>query len=54
MTDIRTRKADHIELALEPKHQARQGSGFDRLGFEPNPLPQMDLEDIELSSHLVS
>ncbi len=53
MTDIRTRKADHIELALEPKHQARQGSGFDRLGFEPNPLPQMALEDIELSSHFL-
>jgi isopentenyl-diphosphate delta-isomerase len=50
LTDIRTRKADHITLALEPKHQALQGSRFDRLCFEPNPLPQMALEDIELSS----
>jgi isopentenyl-diphosphate delta-isomerase len=53
LTDIRTRKADHITLALEPKHQALQGSRFDRLCFEPNPLPQMALEDIELSSHFL-
>ena len=53
MTDIRTRKSDHITLALEPKHQALQGSRFDRLGFEPNPLPQMALEDIELSGHFL-
>jgi isopentenyl-diphosphate delta-isomerase len=53
MTDIRTRKADHIALALEPKHQARQGSGFDRLCFEPIPLPQMALKDIELHSNFL-
>jgi isopentenyl-diphosphate delta-isomerase len=47
MTDIRTRKADHIELALKLEHQAKQGAGFDRLCFEPNPLPQVALKDIE-------
>ena len=48
MTDIRTRKADHIELALKSMHQSQQGAGFDRLSFEPNPLPQIALNDIEL------
>ena len=50
MTDINSRKADHIALASEVKHQAAQGSGFDRLRFEPNPLPQMSLQDIKLDS----
>ena len=50
MTDINTRKADHIALASKAKHQAAQGSGFDRLRFEPNPLPQMSLQDIQLDS----
>jgi isopentenyl-diphosphate Delta-isomerase len=53
MTDIRNRKADHIALALQPKHQAQQSSGFDRLRFEPNPLPQMALEDINLGSQFL-
>jgi isopentenyl-diphosphate delta-isomerase len=48
MTDINSRKADHIALASDAKHQAAQGSGFDRLRFEPNPLPQMSLDDIQL------
>ena len=47
---ISDRKADHIALALQNSHQSAQGAGFDRLRFEPNPLPQMALEDIDLSS----
>jgi isopentenyl-diphosphate delta-isomerase len=50
MTDIRARKADHIELALQPKHQARCGTGFERIRFEPNPLPQMSLQEVEFNS----
>jgi isopentenyl-diphosphate delta-isomerase len=53
MTDIRARKADHITLALKPKHQAQQASGFDRLCFEPNALPQIALEDVELHTHFL-
>ncbi|MFT7389406.1 MAG: isopentenyl-diphosphate delta-isomerase [Candidatus Endobugula sp.] len=48
MTDIRSRKVDHIALSLQAKHQAVHGPGLDRLIFEPNPLPQMDLKDVEL------
>ena len=47
---ISDRKADHIALALKDSHQSAQGAGFDRLRFEPNPLPQMALEDIDHSS----
>jgi isopentenyl-diphosphate delta-isomerase len=53
MTDISNRKADHITLALRPEHQGQQNAGFDRLCFEPNPLPQMELKDIELQSHFL-
>jgi isopentenyl-diphosphate delta-isomerase len=48
MTDITNRKADHIKLALQLKHQGQQGSSFDRLRFEPNPLPQMALKEVDL------
>ncbi|MGB2375549.1 MAG: type 2 isopentenyl-diphosphate Delta-isomerase, partial [Porticoccaceae bacterium] len=50
MTDISSRKADHIELALQSEHQSQRGAGFDHVRFEPNPLPQMALDDIDLSS----
>ena len=50
---ISDRKADHIALALQDRHQSPQGAGFDRLRFEPNPLPQMALTDIVHSSHFL-
>ncbi|MBT5387250.1 MAG: type 2 isopentenyl-diphosphate Delta-isomerase [Porticoccaceae bacterium] len=50
MTDISSRKADHIELALQSEHQAQQGSGFDRLRFEHSALPQLSLDEIDISS----
>jgi isopentenyl-diphosphate delta-isomerase len=53
MTDIRTRKTDHIALSLQPKHQALHGPGLDRLSFEPNPLPQMSLKDVEIYSQFL-
>ena len=51
---ISDRKADHIALALKDSHQSAQGAGFDRLRFEPNPLPQMALEDIDHSSQFLN
>ena len=51
---ISDRKADHIALALKDSHQSAQGAGFDRLRFEPNPLPQMALEDIDYSSQFLN
>ncbi len=54
MTDISSRKADHIELALKPEHQAQRGSGFDRLRFEHNALPQLSTDDIDFSSSFLN
>ena len=53
MTDIRSRKADHITLSLQPEHQGQGGPGLDCLCFEPNPLPQMHLKDVELKSRFL-
>ena len=48
MTDIRTRKTDHIALSLQPQHQALHGPGLDRLSFEPKPI-----RDIQLFEKLI-
>lgn len=53
MTDIRSRKTDHIALSLQPKHQTLHGPGLDRLNFEPNPLPQMNLKEVEFHSQFL-
>ena len=50
MSDISSRKDDHIQLALQPRHQASSGSGFDRLEFEHNALPELALAEIDCSS----
>ena len=50
MTDITNRKADHISLAMQSKHQAKQSAGFERIRFEPNSLPQMSVEDAQYAS----
>jgi len=53
MADISDRKADHIALALQSDHQAQKDSGFDRVNFEPNPLPQLALDEIVLASNFL-
>ena len=53
MTDIHTRKADHIALALQPKHQAHYGANFDSIRFEPNPLPQMSIQEVDFKSYFL-
>jgi isopentenyl-diphosphate delta-isomerase len=44
----RDRKAEHIRLALDSKNQAG-GSFFDDYAFEHNALPEIALDDIDLS-----
>jgi len=53
MSDISSRKADHIQLALQPQHQAPIGSGFDRLEFEHNALPELAFSDVDCSSQFL-
>ena len=48
MTDIRQRKQDHIDLALQEAHQGQLGDQFDRLRFEPISVPELHLDQIDL------
>jgi isopentenyl-diphosphate Delta-isomerase len=50
MTDISKRKADHINLALQPSHQAANSAGFDGVRFEHNCLPELHTENIDCST----
>ena len=44
----RDRKAEHIALALEERMQVRRDA-FDRLAFEHCALPEIDLDDVDVS-----
>lgn len=50
MSGISERKKDHINLALQPQNQSGDGSGLDDYQFEPSPLPELALEDVDSSS----
>ena len=53
MANISNRKDDHIQLALETRHQSQFGSHFDRLTFEHSGLPELSLDDIDISCHFL-
>ena len=47
------RKAEHIRICLESDVQFKaQGSGFDRYQFTHNCLPELDYQDIDLTTNL--
>ena len=52
MSDIETRKTDHIDLALKSEHQSQADSSFDRIRFEHNALPELALSEINLERNL--
>ena len=43
------RKADHIRVNLEEDVDSGLIAGFEHLHFEHNALPEIDLDDIDLS-----
>ncbi len=47
------RKADHIRINLEEDVRSAVRSGFERLRFVHRALPELDLEDVDLSSTLM-
>ncbi len=48
------RKAEHIRICLESDVQFKaQGSGFDRYQFTHNCLPELDYQDIDLTTNLL-
>ena len=54
MSDIETRKTDHIDLALKSEHQSQADSSFDRIRFEHNALPELALSEINLDSEFLN
>ncbi|MDE0841390.1 MAG: type 2 isopentenyl-diphosphate Delta-isomerase [Porticoccaceae bacterium] len=54
MTDIRQRKQDHIDLALQPAHQGQIDGQFDELCFEPIAVPELDYAEIDLNTSFLS
>ena len=48
------RKAEHIRICLESDVQFKtQGSGFDRYQFTHSCLPELDYQDIDLTTKLL-
>ncbi len=43
------RKDDHIRISLKEDVQSRQPNGLDRFRLHPAPLPEISLEDVDLS-----
>ena len=52
MTDPRDRKAEHIELALDPKTQLRS-SAFDGIRLEHQALPEIALAEVDCSTRFL-
>jgi isopentenyl-diphosphate delta-isomerase len=47
------RKADHIRVNLEEDVESGLIAGFERLHFEHNALPELDLDEIDLSQEFL-
>ncbi|MBI5448629.1 MAG: type 2 isopentenyl-diphosphate Delta-isomerase [Gammaproteobacteria bacterium] len=45
------RKIDHIELALDPKHQAEGSHGLERITLLHTALPELDFSEVNLATH---
>ncbi len=48
--DIEQRKKDHIEIILSGAARHTEGNGFDALSFVHNALPELDFNEIDLST----
>ena len=48
--DIEQRKKDHIEIILSGKARHEYDSGFNRISFVHNALPELDIGDIDIST----
>ena len=52
--DIRSRKGDHLDIVLRPALvSARVNAGFDAVRFEHAALPEVDLDEIDLSTRFL-
>ncbi|WP_152044677.1 type 2 isopentenyl-diphosphate Delta-isomerase [Aureimonas psammosilenae] len=52
--DIETRKVDHLDIVLSPRHEARRAdSGFSEIRFVHEALPEVDFDAIDLSTRFL-
>jgi isopentenyl-diphosphate delta-isomerase len=49
MKKTESRKKDHVELVLKKKAQYKKTTGFENIEFIHNALPEISLEDVDLS-----
>ena len=54
MTSIEDRKDDHIQLALDENNQTSGTSAFDALILEHDCVPEVSLEDIDLTTKFIN
>lgn len=52
-TLLPNRKADHIRINLEEDVRSGLTTGFERLHFQHRALPELDLDDVDLSQNLM-
>jgi isopentenyl-diphosphate delta-isomerase len=52
MSEIERRKNDHLDIVLAGEGRARVGTGLDAVVFEHCALPEMSLDDVDLSAQL--
>ncbi len=53
VTPISKRKSEHIQIALNKDVQSGITTGLERIQFEHNALPDLDLKRIDLSTHFL-
>ncbi|MFH1684904.1 MAG: type 2 isopentenyl-diphosphate Delta-isomerase, partial [Candidatus Micrarchaeota archaeon] len=49
MSKTESRKKDHVELVIEKGAQYEKTTGFEKIEFVHNALPEVSLEKIDLS-----
>ncbi|HJU62239.1 MAG TPA: alpha-hydroxy-acid oxidizing protein, partial [Candidatus Binatia bacterium] len=54
LTRTQQRKKEHLELCLDPASvTGRAGTGLDHYSFVHNALPELDIEEIDLSANFL-
>jgi isopentenyl-diphosphate delta-isomerase len=54
LTRTQQRKKEHLELCLDPTSvTGRLGTGLDRYSFVHNALPELDIDEIDVSAHFL-
>ncbi|MFW2421762.1 MAG: type 2 isopentenyl-diphosphate Delta-isomerase [Porticoccaceae bacterium] len=52
-TKIQSRKDEHLDLALQRRHQSKDSSAIDAVLFEHNALPELAITDVDTSTNFL-